>query len=69
MNMTEFLLAVGANMAKHPEWRVGQTYFNTLNQMDPEAANKIRGTLADPFYRDKNIDAMMFQVFNYERNN
>lgn len=34
------------------EWRVGQTAFNNLRQYEPEIANKIWGTSADPFFTD-----------------
>lgn len=35
------------------EWRYGQTYFNTLSSMRPHLAEKIRGTIHDPFNRDR----------------
>lgn len=36
----------------HPDWRYGQSLFNALQMMDPPLAEKVRGTDADPFYRD-----------------
>lgn len=34
------------------ELRYGQIYFNTLLFIQPEIAEKLRGSLNDPFYRD-----------------
>lgn len=33
--------------------RYGQHWFNTLYSERPEIANRIRGTLHDPFHREK----------------
>lgn len=41
--------------------RYGQAYFNALHTLAPEIANEIRGTEADPFYLNENIEAF----FNY----
>lgn len=41
----------------YPDWRHGQTLFNALHSVDPDLANAIRGTDADPFYRDERIAA------------
>jgi hypothetical protein len=35
------------------EWRYGQTYLNTLSSMRPWLADKIRGTIHDPFHGDR----------------
>ena len=32
--------------------RYGQIYFNTLLSIQPEIAEKLRGSVNDPFYRD-----------------
>ena len=34
-----------------PDWRDGQTAFNTLRTLYPELAKEIRGTELDPFYK------------------
>jgi hypothetical protein len=39
----------------HPEWRMGQTYFNVLYAIRPDLANRIRGSSLDPFYFDDRI--------------
>jgi hypothetical protein len=33
--------------------RVGQTYFNTLNEIKPGIASEILGTAVDPFYKNR----------------
>jgi hypothetical protein len=40
---------------KHIEERAGQTYFNVLYSINPEIANKIRGTKYDPFHDDTRL--------------
>ena len=35
--------------------RKGQIAFNELYKTDPEIADKIRGTLSDPFYNDSRL--------------
>jgi len=50
----EFLEKVDRNhQTLGGEWRFGQTYFNTLSSMRPRLADKIRGTIHDPFHRDE----------------
>jgi hypothetical protein len=51
----EYYREVAKARNTHPEWRVGQRFFNVLHDMDPELANMIRGTLADPFYNENRI--------------
>lgn len=45
-------------LRSHPDWRWGQALFNALHRIDPTLANKIRGTVADPF--NDNIRAPEF---------
>lgn len=40
--------------------RLGQAWFNSLR---PEDAEKLRGTLADPFYRDTKEDVIVALEF------
>lgn len=42
--------------------RAGQQEFNDLHARHPEIANKIRGTLDDPFYNDSKIPAFRLKV-------
>lgn len=41
--------------SKYPEWRSGQALFNALYMKYPHIADKLRGTVNDPFYNDDNI--------------
>lgn len=34
------------------DYRIGQYVFNQLYKIRPDVANKIRGTIADPYYWD-----------------
>jgi len=34
-------------------WRYGQSYFNVLSSVRSDIAEAIRGTLHDPFHKDK----------------
>lgn len=34
-------------------WRFGQTYFSVLSSLRSDIAEDIRGTLHDPFHKDK----------------
>lgn len=47
---------------KNPEWRVGQTYFNTLYEMRQHLADEIRGTNLDPFYADEQLPFFLAYV-------
>jgi hypothetical protein len=67
--LTQFMVEVGLNLRSvHNDWRAGQTYFNTLYDMDPECADMIRGTRFDPFYDDSRIPAFMEEVFGFVPN-
>lgn len=49
-------------MRGHPEYRMGQALFNSLQDYHPTIANAVRGRRhLDPFYRDENIgDCLTF---------
>jgi len=38
--------------AKYPEWRVGQSMFNSLNRVCPVTAELIRASVYDPYNND-----------------
>lgn len=42
---------------EHPSWRRGQALFNALHGVDPELANRIRMSEADPYFDDAKINA------------
>ena len=51
MTLNQYLMAANAAYLDNP-WRIGQAYFNVLDEVRPDLANSIRGTVHDPFYRD-----------------
>lgn len=46
--------------AVHQRW--GQAHYNALYAVDPEIANAILGTDADPFHDDNNLPAFFARV-------
>ena len=40
-------------------YRLGQSYFNMLYDMNNELANKIRATSVDPYYQDSRINLFL----------
>ena len=50
MVLKEYFDRVAEECSKHPYYRVGQAMFNVLLDMEPELAEEIRGSDADPFY-------------------
>ena len=49
MTYNEFLFLVIKSLPNDGETRLGQHYFNTLNEVRPDIAEKIRATKVDPF--------------------
>lgn len=45
-------------------YRKGQVYYNTLQEMYPELANKIVGTYLDPYYDDRILPDFCTWVYN-----
>lgn len=52
----EFYKVACASFPDDGDTRWGQHYFNLLHRLRPEIANKLRGTLHDPFHRTKVSD-------------
>ena len=50
-----YMKRVGHNMTVNRAWRYGQTLFNTLDEMYPDIANRLRTTELDPYYHRGNI--------------
>jgi hypothetical protein len=46
--------------------RWGQAVFNSLHQLYPEIANKIRSTEYDPFYIDEKVNNLIKYLEEYE---
>jgi len=47
--------------------RIGQQAFNDLYESEPEIADQIRGTDADPFYLDENLGKFYTRVAQIKR--
>jgi hypothetical protein len=62
MEFVQYLMAVKRALDAHPEWRVGQTFFNVLYDLRPDCANAIRGTALDPFHRDRVLASFLICV-------
>lgn len=59
----DYLARVSTAKNLYPSWRMGQTYFNVLHDLRPDIANKLRATVADPFYNDELIGAFLSVVY------
>ena len=49
MSLAEYYLLTRKNIEDRPAWRYGQSLFNTLLSVRPDLAEKVRGSVADPF--------------------
>ena len=54
MTLNEFIAEVVKTTYAHPDWRLGQSVFNRLLELEPDMAEEIRGTKFDPFYKSAN---------------
>lgn len=60
LTFEQFVVMVQGEKILHPEWRLGQTYFNVLWQERPDISEQIRGDVQyDPFYTDGKIIAFL----------
>mgnify|MGYP006274228215 CR=1 FL=1 len=53
MTYSDFTKLVATTFPNDGDIRYGQHYFNTLYSVHPNLANRLRGSLNDPFYREK----------------
>lgn len=53
MNYDSFRVAVQQEWAESDDLRLGQVYFNLLLLIQPHIAEKLRGSLRDPFYKNE----------------
>lgn len=53
MNYYSFRLTVQQEWAENQHLRLGQVYFNTLCALRPDLANRLRGSLYDPFHKNE----------------
>lgn len=52
MSYSDFLMLVAKTFPNDGDIRYGQHYFNTLYAIHPNLANRLRGSLKDPFHRE-----------------
>lgn len=53
---TDDIIALALRLQEaEPDWRWGQAVFNALHMLDPETAERIRATDADPYYDDSRL--------------
>lgn len=52
------------NRLMNNDERVGQAYFNALNEVWPELAELVHATAADPFYADSFNDPRLVAFLN-----
>ena len=61
MKVIDYLRVVRTVDARTADWRLGQAYFNVLTEARPELAEKVRGSMVDPFHDDSRIgDFLVF---------
>lgn len=65
MTYDDYLAEVRAQLRANPEWRVGQTFWNVLQEVRADLASLIHGSDLDPFYRDGRLAA--FHEFVVEK--
>jgi hypothetical protein len=63
VNFADYLSIVSTVADRTPDWRKGQTYFNVLREARPDLAEKVRGSVLDPFQRDERIEAFLAYVY------
>jgi hypothetical protein len=68
--MDKFLNLVDTFRLQNPQWRYGQSLFNTLDLRYPSIADKVRGTDIDPYYAsdDSQVITKFFEYVSKELN-
>lgn len=59
ITFNDYLAMVSSAKVDHPEWRMGQTYFNVLYITHPAFADSFRSGKFDPFYLDDRIGSFL----------
>ena len=65
VSLSEFFASVAAQQEIYPDWRYGQTCFNTLLRWRPDLAERVRGTDQDPFHARNNNDPRMVRFMRF----
>jgi hypothetical protein len=58
----EYQKAVGVAMRERRGLRKGQAFFNVLQEMEPELADRITSSADDPFYDDGKLPEFLLRV-------
>lgn len=53
--LDEVLNLAAKMIVKYPQFRIGQSFFNSLYELHPQIADEVRATEYDPFYNDDKI--------------
>ena len=71
MTFRQFGEIASERFLNKPNERLGQAYFNTLAEVRPDLAEKIRGKIdLDPYYQDTQLTAFLSylsEVWDYAR--
>lgn len=59
-----FIDAVTARVRDRPSERKGQAAFNTLNEVRPDLAKRVRSSRIDPFYDDARLSSFLAWLRN-----
>lgn len=65
-NFIDFLDIFYLNYEEFPQWRIGQTVFNSIDQFDAKISNKIRTTDLDPYYNVDRVFPLMNEILSLE---
>jgi len=62
VTFADFLALATRTFDEKADLRYGQHWFNTLYEVRPDIANKVRGSIFDPFHRDHVSQQAVFFV-------
>lgn len=65
LTLEDYLMLVDADHKDNPDWRYGQTLFNTLHRVRPDLSEQVRGTPLDTFYVDGVEDPRASKFFDW----
>ena len=62
VTMNDWLVYASVYLQQHSGQRLGQAYFNSLEEHRPDISAKIRCTINDPFYNDNKLEDFFKKV-------
>lgn len=63
LTFSQYLTRVALAKEANPSWRMGQTYFNVLQDIDLSLAERTSTTHLDPYYDDKKIGDFLSHIY------